>query len=64
MRGIRVALAGNANVGKSVLFNNLTGLRQTCDVAKGNLFASKLRIDASILTQHPFSSMVLQGFFS
>ncbi|RLI11559.1 hypothetical protein DRO33_03910, partial [Candidatus Bathyarchaeota archaeon] len=28
-RGLRVALAGNANVGKSALFNQLTGLNQT-----------------------------------
>ena len=27
-RKIRVALAGNANVGKSVIFNYLTGLHQ------------------------------------
>ena len=29
MRTLRIALAGNANVGKSVLFNELTGLHQT-----------------------------------
>lgn len=29
MKQLRIALAGNANVGKSVLFNELTGLHQT-----------------------------------
>ena len=27
-RRLRIALAGNANVGKSVIFNQLTGLNQ------------------------------------
>jgi ferrous iron transport protein B len=49
---IRVALAGNANVGKSVLFNQLTGSHQiignwpgkTVDIAVGNLFFEGYKI--------------------
>ena len=43
---LRIALAGNANVGKSVIFNQLTGLNQvvgnwpgkTVERAEGTLF--------------------------
>ncbi|HIH40310.1 MAG TPA: ferrous iron transport protein B, partial [Halobacteria archaeon] len=50
---IRIALAGNANVGKSVIFNNLTGLHQhignwpgkTVEIAEGRLKFGDYLID-------------------
>lgn len=53
MRRLRIALAGNANVGKSVLFNSLTGLQQhignwsgkTVEKAEGGLFFKGTEID-------------------
>ncbi|MEM4021784.1 MAG: FeoB small GTPase domain-containing protein, partial [Nitrososphaerota archaeon] len=50
---LRVALAGQANVGKSVIFNQLTGLHQhianwpgtTVDKAEGRLYYKGLLID-------------------
>jgi ferrous iron transport protein B len=50
---LRVALAGNANVGKSVIFNNLTGLHQhvgnwpgkTVERAEGTLFFGEIEIE-------------------
>jgi ferrous iron transport protein B len=52
-RKIRIALAGNANVGKSVIFNYLTGLHQhignwpgkTVEKAEGTLFYKGYEID-------------------
>ena len=52
-RKITVALAGNANVGKSVIFNQLTGLHQhvgnwpgkTVERAEGTLFFKGVKID-------------------
>ena len=49
---LRIALAGNANVGKSVIFNQLTGLNQvvgnwpgkTVERAEGTLFFGGYRI--------------------
>ena len=49
---LRIALAGNANVGKSVIFNQLTGLNQvvgnwpgkTVERAEGTLFFEGYRI--------------------
>lgn len=51
-RGITIALAGNANVGKSVIFNQLTGLNQvvgnwpgkTVERAEGKLYFEGYRI--------------------
>jgi len=53
MKKITIALAGNANVGKSVIFNRLTGLHQhignwpgkTVERAEGTLFHSDYTID-------------------
>ncbi len=53
MKKIRIALAGNANVGKSVIFNQLTGLHQhignwpgkTVDKAEGTLHYKGFEID-------------------
>jgi len=50
---LRIALAGQANVGKSVIFNQLTGLHQhianwpgtTVDKAEGTLYYKGLRIE-------------------
>ena len=50
---LKVALAGNANVGKSVIFNNLTGLHQhvgnwpgkTVERAEGTLIFEGHEID-------------------
>ncbi len=50
---LRVALAGNANVGKSVIFNHLTGLHQhvgnwpgkTVERAEGTLFFGEIEIE-------------------
>ena len=52
-RKLRVALAGNANVGKSVIFNQLTGLHQhvgnwpgkTVERAEGTLFFGEIEIE-------------------
>ena len=52
-RVLRVALAGNANVGKSALFNQLTGLNQrvgnwpgkTVEKAEGTLYYKGYRIE-------------------
>ena len=52
-RKLRVALAGNANVGKSVIFNHLTGLHQhvgnwpgkTVERAEGTLFFGDIEIE-------------------
>ena len=49
---LRIALAGNANVGKSVIFNQLTGLNQTVgnwpgktvERAEGTLYFEGYRI--------------------
>ena len=53
MKKITIALAGNANVGKSVIFNHLTGLHQhignwpgkTVERAEGTLFHGDYTID-------------------
>jgi ferrous iron transport protein B len=53
MRRLRIALAGNANVGKSVIFNHMTGLHQhignwpgkTVEKAEGSLHFGDYRID-------------------
>jgi len=53
VKKIRIALAGNANVGKSVIFNQLTGLHQhignwpgkTVDKAEGTLHYKGFEID-------------------
>lgn len=53
MRKLRIALAGNANVGKSVIFNHLTGLHQhignwpgkTVERAEGTFRFGKYEID-------------------
>jgi len=50
---IKIALTGNANVGKSVIFNNLTGLHQhignwpgkTVERAEGTLYYKGYTID-------------------
>jgi len=52
-RKLKVALAGNANVGKSVIFNQLTGLHQhvgnwpgkTVERAEGTLFFGEIEIE-------------------
>ena len=53
MKKLRIALAGNANVGKSALFNYLTGLQQhignwpgkTIEKAEGTLNFKKVEMD-------------------
>lgn len=53
MKNIKIALAGNANVGKSVFFNYITGLHQhignwpgkTVEKAEGTLIFKEYRID-------------------
>lgn len=73
MKKITVALAGNANVGKSVIFNNLTGLHQhignwpgkTVEKAEGTLYHEGYTIDVIDLPGiYSFSTFSMEELIS